>query len=467
MSRVRRWWERRGWHYRRSLASRVALLTTITLGVAVTFVAATAFVTMRMQIQASLDQSLLDRASKAARYSTLAEMTVRQVPGWMLGAADVRVVFINADGLEISADDGPGVEFGPEEMRVVEGRSQQSVRTIVAEGGVRYRAAAVPAGPRAALVLLQPLADTDRTLRKLGVVLLLFSAAGVVIAGLGGWAVARNGLRPVRRLTRSVEQVARTQDLRPMPVEGADEIARLTTAFNHMLTALSVSRDRERRLIADAGHELRTPLTSLRTNIDLLTQAGDGLPAQARGELLDDVRAQLEELTTLIGDLVELARDEESSQAIAEVDLVDVVERALTRVRRRGHTVRFVTDLEPWTVRGVASVLERAVTNLLDNAVKWSPDDGTVTVSLADGVLHVDDEGPGIDEADLPHVFDRFYRSDDSRSMPGSGLGLAIVQQATARHAGAVRADRAPSGGAAGAMRIVKRLLWRHSRQAR
>ncbi|QCX26258.1 sensor histidine kinase [Nocardioides jishulii] len=448
MSPLQRWWERKGFHYRRSLASRVALLTTLTLGVSVAFIAATAFVVMRMQIQSSLDQSLLNRATKAASYPALAEITAQKVPGWMLGAADVRVAFIDTSGNVLSADSGPDVHLGAPERRVVDGRSEQSIRTVTADGGVRYRVAAVPWGNHGALVLMQPMADTDRTLRKLGVVLLLFSGAGVVIAAIGGWAVARNGLRPVRRLTQSVEQVARTQDLRPMPVEGADEIARLTTAFNQMLTALSVSRDRERRLIADAGHELRTPLTSLRTNIDLLTQAGDGLPSEARAELLDDVRGQLEELSTLVGDLVELARDEQLTHVITEVDLAEVVERALARVRRRALTATFDVSLEPWTVRGEASTLERAVTNLLDNAVKWSPEDGTVTVTLRDGVLTVDDEGPGIDEADRPHVFDRFYRSDDSRSMPGSGLGLAIVQQAAQRHAGAVRADRAPGGGA-------------------
>lgn len=449
MSLLRRWWERSGWHYRRSLASRVALLTALALGASVAFMAATAFVTMRMQVLSSLDQSLLDRATKAASFSTLEDMTRLRVPGWMLGAADVRVAFVDVNGRTISADAGPPVQLGEPEREVVEGRRAESVRTVVARGGARYRVAAVPAaGNDGALVLLQPLADTDRTLRKLGTVLLLFSAIGVGVASLGGWLVARNGLRPVRRLTHSVEQVARTQELRPLPVEGDDEIARLTAAFNQMLTALSASRDRERRLIADAGHELRTPLTSLRTNIDLLAQAGDGLPPQAREELMDDVRAQIEEFSTLVGDLVELARDEDLPHSITEVDLAEVVERALTRVRRRSLTATFDVALEPWHVRGDASALERAVTNLLDNAVKWSPDDGLVTVRLAEGVLTVDDEGPGIDEADLPHVFDRFYRSDTSRSMPGSGLGLAIVQQAAARHAGAVRADRAPGGGA-------------------
>ncbi|MBE7325982.1 HAMP domain-containing histidine kinase [Nocardioides sp. Y6] len=448
MNLLHRWWERSGWHYRRSLASRVAVLTTLTLGLSVAFMAATAFVTMRMQILSSLDQSLLDRATKAASHPALEEITRLEVPGWVLGAADVRVVFIDIQGEVLTADLGPRVQLGGPEAEVVRGEAAQSVRTITAEGGVRYRVAAVPAGEDVALVLMQPLAETDRTLRKLSTVLLLFSAGGVVVASLGGWAVARNGLRPVRRLTRSVEQIARTQDLRPLPVEGDDEIARLAAAFNQMLTALSASRDRERRLIADAGHELRTPLTSLRTNIDLLAQAGDGLPAEAHAEVMDDVRAQLEELSTLVGDLMELARDEELPHSVTELDLAEVVERALARVRRRTIDVGFDVDLESWTVRGESSALERAVTNLLDNAVKWSPDEGTVTVRLREGVLTVDDEGPGIDEADLPHVFDRFYRADTSRTMPGSGLGLAIVQQAAERHAGAVRADRAPGGGA-------------------
>ena len=447
-ARLLRWWERSGFHYRRSLASRVALLTTLALGVSIAFISATAWVTMRMQVQSSLDESLLNRAERAAKYSTLAEMTARDVPGWMLGAADVRVVFITASGEFLTADSGQKVTLGRPELRVASGDRDESVRTIRAEGGMRYRVVAVPSGRGTALVLMQSLTDTDRTLRKLSTVLLLFGGAGVLAAALAGWGVARNGLRPVRRLTRSVEQIARTQDLRPMKVEGDDEIARLTTAFNQMLAALSASRDRERRLIADAGHELRTPLTSLRTNIDLLTQAGDGLPADARAELLDDVKAQLEEFTTLVGDLVELARDEPLTHVVGEFDLATVVDRALTRVRRRAHAVTFDVRTEPWLVRGEQQALERAVTNLLDNAVKWSPEGGTVSVTLTEGVLTVDDEGPGIAAEDMPRVFDRFYRSEDSRSMPGSGLGLAIVAQAAARHSGAVRADRAPSGGA-------------------
>jgi two-component system sensor histidine kinase MprB len=309
-----------------------------------------------------------------------------------------------------------------------------------------------------ALVLAQSLDAQEQVLAKLGGVMLLFGLAGVIAAGMAGWAVARNGLRPVRRLTASVERIARTEDLTPLPIEGDDEIARLANAFNLMLTALAASRDRQRRLVADAGHELRTPLTSLRTNLDLLAQVdgdeGAGLPPEARAELLDDVRAQIEELTTLIGDLVELARDEPLTHVVASVDLSEIVDHALVRVRRRAPDVSFDVETSPWWVIGEPGALERAVTNLLDNAAKWSPSGGTVTVRLAEGVMTVDDEGPGIAPDDLPHVFDRFYRSQESRSMPGSGLGLSIVRQVAGRHAGTVEAGRSPAGGARLTLRL-------------
>ncbi|MFC6153104.1 sensor histidine kinase [Nocardioides yefusunii] len=449
--RIADWWDTRGWHYRRSLASRVAVLTAFALGVSIALISSTAFVVVRMRIQSTLDESLLDRAAQAATASSLLEDLNRQeVPSWVFGAADVRVAFIRPGQTTAdSVDPGPRLRLGQPELDVAQSKTDHSIRTVIAEDGTYYRVAAVPVDDEgSALLLLQSLTDTRRTLKALGLVLGIFGGAGVAVAALAGWGVARNGLRPVRRLTAAVEQVARTQDLTPMPVEGDDEVARLTIAFNQMLVALQESRDRQRRLIADAGHELRTPLTSLRTNIDLLAQAGDNLPAAAKSELLEDVRAQLSEFTTLIGDLVELARDEPLTQVVAEFDFHDVVERAVQRVRRRAHDVEVEVDLAPWLVRGEEAALERAVTNLLDNAVKWSPPTGTVRVHLAEGVLTVDDEGPGIAEEDLTKVFDRFYRSDDSRSMPGSGLGLAIVAQAAQRHGGAVRADRAPSGGA-------------------
>ncbi|WP_432478135.1 sensor histidine kinase [Nocardioides sp. GXQ0305] len=434
------------WHYRRSLASRLILLTTIAVGLAVAFVAFGAFWTAKMQMQSTLDESLLDRAHKAALAGV--QLNTR-VPSWMLGAADVRIIYITSERSWRSPDQGPTLRLGESELAVARGDSEESARTIIAADGQHYRVVAVQAPVEGqALVLAQSLEPQRTTLAKLGGVMLLFGLAGVIGAGAAGWAVARNGLRPVRRLTRSVEEIARTEDLRPLPVEGDDEIARLATAFNHMLAALAASRDRQRRLVADAGHELRTPLTSLRTNLDLLAQAGADLPDQARAELLDDVRAQIGELTTLIGDLVELARDEPLAAVVGTVDLEDVVDRALARVRRRAPRVEFEATTEPWWLTGDAAALERAVTNLLDNAAKWSPEGGTITVTLARGVLTVDDQGPGISEEDLPHVFERFWRSRESRAMPGSGLGLAIVARVVERHAGTVTAGHSPGGGA-------------------
>lgn len=449
MSSANAWPDGR-WHYRRSLASRVAVLTTVALGLSIAVMAFTAFVVMRQQMMSSLDQSLLNRAHKATAFTTLSEVTARGAPAWMLGAADVRIIFITAEGRTITGDDVPDFTLGRPEYEVATGRRESAVRTLVTREGERFRVATVHAGSGEALILAQPLAPNDRTLEKLGGVLFVFGALGVLAALLAGWLVARNGLRPLRRLTSAVEHIAITEDLRPLRVEGDDEVARLATAFNQMLLALGASRDRQRRLVADASHELRTPLTSLRTNLDLLRQAegNSALPAAARLELLDDVRGQIEELSALVGDLVELARDEPTSRVVAEVDLADVVERAVTRVRRRAQGISFDVSLDPWRVVGDANSLERAVTNLLDNAAKWSPSEGTVTVRLADGVLTVDDQGSGVAEADRPHVFERFYRADESRAMPGSGLGLAIVRQVVDRHGGQIQVTDAPGGGA-------------------
>ncbi|MGH3333006.1 MAG: ATP-binding protein [Nocardioidaceae bacterium] len=438
-------------HYRRSLASRVTLLATIAVGLSVAIVAFAAYATVRVQMQRTLDDSLLDRATAAARSNTLSVLSARDVPSWTLGAADVKIGFIDATGDIKTVDSGPSVQLGSQEVAVARGESAYSLRTIPTDDGP-FRVVAVPTRQSGvALVLAQSLEPTEHTLEKLGIVLLIFGLAGVLGATLAGWAVARNGLRPVRRLTGAAEEIARTEKLEPIAVEGNDEIARLASAFNAMLVALAASRDRQRQLVADAGHELRTPLTSLRTNLDLLVQADEqgGLSDAARTELLEDVRFQIAELTTLIGDLVELARDEPLPVAVEAVDLAEIVDRAVERVRRRAPGIEFDVRTEPWWVTGEPGALERAVTNLLDNAAKWSPPLGVVTVTLRGGALLVADEGPGISDEDLPHVFDRFYRSMESRTLPGSGLGLSIVRQVAERHGGFVHAGRSPGGGAA------------------
>ncbi|MBZ5738014.1 sensor histidine kinase [Nocardioides mangrovi] len=436
------------WHYRRSLASRVTVLTALAAGATVALVAFGAYVTVRMQLTATTDDSLIHRAETAS-----AELCQSgSVTTAFQQAANVWVAcFLQNNPKGVSSDPNVPFELGSPEVKVWQGDTHESVRTIIGTDGSRWRVVAVHHDTGETIMLAQSLDSQEDLLRKLGLVMFLFGAAGVIAAGMAGWAVARNGLRPVRRLTTSVEDIARTEDLTPLPIEGDDEIARLATAFNQMLTALAASRDRQRQLVADAGHELRTPLTSLRTNIDLLSQAdetGGLIPPEARAELLDDVRAQIEELTTLIGDLVELARDEPLTHVVEPVDLPEVLDRAVARVRRRATGIAIEVETEPWYVVGESAGLERAITNLLDNAAKWSPSGGTIHVRLAEGVLSVDDEGPGIAEEDRPHVFDRFYRARESRSMPGSGLGLSIVRQAVERHAGSVHVDESPYGGA-------------------
>jgi two-component system sensor histidine kinase MprB len=428
------------------------LLTTIAVGLAVALVALGAYVTVRMSLESSLDNSLRDRAQQAAGSLRIAQLTTDEVPSWATGAADVRIYLVTSRGTPITTDStNPQIPLDGHETAVARGSAGGSVRTVAANGS-DYRVVAVPyygGNSGFALVLAQNMAPQERVLQKMGAVMLLFGLAGVVGAAFAGWAVARNGLRPVRRLTQNVEVITRTEDLTPLPVEGDDEIARLATAFNGMLAALSASRDRQRRLVADAGHELRTPLTSLRTNLDLLLQsdASGGLEPAARAELLDDVGAQIEEMSNLVGDLVELARDEPLRAVVERVDLAEVVDRAVARARRRGTGLTFEVDSEPWWVTGESASLERAVTNLLDNAVKWSPPGGTVRIRLHDGALTVDDEGPGIPESDREQVFERFYRSAESRSMPGSGLGLSIVRQVTERHSGSVSVDQTENGG--------------------
>ena len=305
-----------------------------------------------------------------------------------------------------------------------------------------------------ALVIAQSLEPQQKTLRSLGLVCLLIGVAGIVTAALAGWAVARNGLRPVRRLTWDVERIARTEDLTPLPVEGDDEIARLATAFNQMLTSLAASRDRQRRLVADAGHELRTPLTSLRTNIELLTQAGDGgpdapaLPEQARAELLDDVRAQIEELTTLVGDLVELARDDPLSPVVATVELHEALEAAVARVRRRAPGSAFEVEAEPWYVEGEAG-RDRAGADQPAGQRRQVEPGRRHGARRARG-RRGDRRRRGPGHRRRPTCRTCSSGSTAPRSparMPGSGLGLSIVAQVAERHAGSVVAGRSPSGG--------------------
>lgn len=303
------------------------------------------------------------------------------------------------------------------------------------------------------IMIATPTKSVEESLQGLALLLGAVSLGGILLAAVAGRLVAHSSLKPVDQLTDAVEHIARTEEVgTTIPVQGQDEIARLSTSFNSMSTALANSRERQTRLIADAGHELRTPLTSLRTNVDLLIRSdetGRPLPAATRTKLLGNMKAQMQELTVLIGDLLQLSRPDSPKpvRQLSVVALHEITGRALERAKLRGPGLVYETETEPWYVHGDAAALERAVINLLDNAVKYSPPGGTIEVRLHRGVLTVRDHGPGIPADELPYVFDRFWRSPSSRQLPGSGLGLSIVAQSVQEASGEVALGPAGDGG--------------------
>nr|WP_231107896.1 HAMP domain-containing sensor histidine kinase [Corynebacterium glutamicum] len=306
------------------------------------------------------------------------------------------------------------------------------------------------------VVFAKDMVDTDRQLTVLGVILLIIGGSGVLASILLGFIIAKEGLKPLSKLQRAVEEIKRTDELRAIPVVGNDEFAKLTRSVNDMLKALRESRTRQSQLVADAGHELKTPLTSMRTNIELLLMAtnsgGSGIPKEELDGLRRDVLAQMTEMSDLIGDLVDLAR-EETAETSSIVDLNQVLEIALDRMESRRMTVRIdVSETVDWKLLDDDFSLTRALVNVLDNAIKWSPENGIVRVSMsqidkATVRIVIDDSGPGIAEKERGLVLERFYRAVSSRSMPGSGLGLAIVNQVVNRHGGQLVVGESDDGG--------------------
>ena len=301
-----------------------------------------------------------------------------------------------------------------------------------------------------ALQLFVPLSGVNSQLTHLLLTLLAIAAIGVLIAVLLGLLVARTALRPLNAISDSVEDIAETTDLSQRLEEGrADELGRLRRAFNRLFAAVERSEDQQRQLVLDASHELRTPLTSLRTNTEVLKRV-DELDPDTRAQLLDDVLTQLTELTTLVGDLAELARGEHQVEPPTRFRLDQLVDDlvAVDATHARTRSIEIVANLDACWVKARRDRLARAIGNLIDNAIKWSPDGGEIEVTVADGVVEVRDHGPGIATEDLPKIFDRFYRSPEARAMPGSGLGLAIVSQVVAEEGGSVAAQQAEGGGA-------------------
>jgi two-component system sensor histidine kinase MprB len=341
---------------------------------------------------------------------------------------------------------GSGTGFLPateRDVEVAEGRAPPYFQNAE-HGGVRYRVyTAAPRGPTGMLVRAAlPQSVIGTTLGRLEALLVGITLGGSLLAALAARLVAGRVLRPVRRLTETVEHVTATQDLGArIDTRGRDEIARLARSFTAMMAALDESVQAQRRLVADASHELRTPLTSLTTNLELLDE-GEGVSDPQSPALVRDARAQAEELKVLLNDLVDLGRYERAQTHAEAVRLDLLARRVVERASARTARVSLAMDLAECLVHADPDALERAVGNLVDNAVKWSPPGGRVLVSVAaDGTVSVADEGPGIPPADLPFVFDRFYRSPAARSLPGSGLGLAIVRQVAETHGGGVAAE--------------------------
>ncbi|MFF3330207.1 sensor histidine kinase [Streptomyces sp. NPDC002888] len=464
------------------IRSRLALLVAAAVAFAVAAVSVTCWFLVQGKLYDQLDEDL-QQAAGPQLYSAVAS-TLTDCPDAPVDTRrDFRVrdstylQLVTADGKACVSSNSEGTVkvTGSDKdlVRDVTSRKEEVTRNGTDADGNAVRVLTTPLyvsqGPgsepqlftQAALQVAVPLKSTQSTLNELALILLLVSGIGVIGAGAAGLAVARAGLRPVDKLTEAVEHVARTEDLSiriPVDEDSEDEVARLSHSFNSMTSALASSRELQQQLIADAGHELRTPLTSLRTNIELLTRSeetGRPIPEADRKALMASVKAQMTELASLIGDLQELSRSEgQRGERVQVVSFEDTVEAALRRARLRGPELTITASLDPWYVRAEPAALERAIVNILDNAVKFSPEAGTIEVHLSEGVLTVRDHGPGIPADELPHVFDRFWRSPSARALPGSGLGLSIVARTVQQGGGEVSLARAEGGGTVVTVRL-------------
>jgi two-component system sensor histidine kinase MprB len=438
--------------------ARIAISAAVAVALTVVFASVLLYLVAREQLRAPVDDDLKARTvellSHPLRLYETPDGTTHLAVLPEFGEARGYVQVVRSDG-EVISPRRQGLELPvDEEVLAVAAEEKGASWEDVTVNGVHLRTFTFPYGPGAAVQVARPLTEVDQSLERIGLVLLLIAAGGVVIAAGLGLVVAGAALAPVKRLTSTVERVTETQDLSErIDVDGQDELSRLAASFNTMLAALEESTRAQRQLVADASHELRTPLTSVRTNIEVL--AGDRtLPPEDRRRLLSDVVEQLGEMTMLISELIELARAEQHVSEPEDVRLDLLVADAVERARRNRPEVVYSVDLEPVAIEGIPAMIERAVGNLLDNAAKWSPPGAEIEVAVRDGRLVVRDHGPGIADEDLPFVFDRFYRARGARGMPGSGLGLAIVRQVAESHGGDVIAEQADGGGT----RMVLRL---------
>jgi two-component system, OmpR family, sensor histidine kinase MprB len=439
-----------------SFRARLALVAAAAVALAVLLASAVVYVVVREDLRGTVDDALRDRAAEISRFPLRAiqegDRPVLEGPG--LGGAPGYIQVVQSDGTTIRPpEESVELPVSDHVLAVANGKGGPFFSdTHVSD--VHLRVFTIPGSSGFAVQIARPLTEVDQSLDRIRFYLILIALGGIAVAATLGLAVTRAALAPVRRLTEASERVTETGDLSErIESQGQDELSRLASSFNTMLGALEQSTQAQRQLVADASHELRTPLTSLRTNIEVL--AGNRrLPAGERERLLHDVVEQLGEMTTLVAELIELARGDQPLAEPEDVHLALIAADAVDRARRNRPNVTFTTSFAESLVHGDRATIERAVGNLLDNAAKWSPADGEVEVRVHDGEVIVRDHGPGIDDEDLPFVFDRFYRARSARGMSGSGLGLAIVRQVAEAHGGSVFAERADGGGTRMTLRL-------------
>jgi two-component system sensor histidine kinase MprB len=417
-----------------SLRTRVAIAVGVVVFCALAIVAAVIYPAVGANLRGQNDESLMQVAKEAPTIA--AKLKQARTLGQLVPFGSTQLQIL--PGSAVGPTDG-FVGITDHDVQVASG-SDKPYFQDEAYGGLVYRIYTMqfPGNPGTLVRVAQPVSDAASAQTALGWLL-----AGLIpAAALGAAVVARLAagrvLRPVGRLTETVERIRATGDLSaPIETPGQDEISRLGQAFAAMTAALDESVGAQRRLVADASHELRTPLTSLITNLELLAEQPDDPNAAA---LAAAALAEAGELRVLIKDLVDLARDGQASFHIEDVRLDLVAERVAARAASRAPGLRYELDCRPTLVRGDPDALERAIGNLVDNALKWSPPDGRIRISAAGGTVEVSDDGPGIPADDLPYIFDRFYRSARARALPGSGLGLAIVRRIADMHDGTVEA---------------------------
>ncbi len=446
--RLTRWWRLR------SLRTRLTVIATTAITVSVFVAFLVGIELLDWELQNTAENELRADSRVLATNAQRAGLAQVQLPPYPGSGRMVRVIL--PDGSTRTPTGQPALPpLSQQAGRVAQGVSDALMESDDGDD-VDYFIYTLRAGDGA--VQVARVAD-EGPITRLGVGMLLIGLLCVIGGPLAGRAVARTGLAPIDRLTAAAVRVAHTRDLdADIPDEGGGEIRRLIQSINDMLAALRDSRQAQRLLAEDAAHELKTPLTSLRLNVELLIRLDrrgtldSALPAESRTRLLNDLGAQVAELSTLAAELTDLARGDVTDESTELLDLADVVVAAATRARSRVPDIEIALDVTSVWVNGRPAALQRAVLNLIDNAGKWSPTDQPVQVRLrvegASAVLEVDDAGPGIDAADVPRVFDRFYRADSARALPGSGLGLSIVQRVVDAHGGRAAVARSARGGA-------------------